>query len=72
MDKKKKKEGEKKHETFFIMFIFVAYKIFEGHNKWKKIAAHKIPILSLVGKKTIWIYLLHQPISMLICNLLFR
>lgn len=47
-------------------------KIFESHNKWKKIATHKIPILSLVGKKTIWIYLLHQPISMLICNLIFR
>ena len=46
--------------------------MFESHNKWKKIATHKIPILSLVGKKTIWIYLLHQPISMLICNLLFR
>ena len=58
------------------MFLYLCgyffNKIFESHNKWKKIATHKIPILSLVGKKTIWIYLLHQPISMLICNLLFR
>ena len=26
---------EKKHETFFIMFIFVAYKIFEGHKSFE-------------------------------------
>jgi uncharacterized membrane protein len=38
----------------------------------QRILCYKIPILSYVGSKTIWIYLFHQPISMLICMIIFR
>ncbi len=31
----------------------------------------KVPILSRIGTLSIWIYLLHQPIAMLICHLIF-
>lgn len=44
--------------------------IFEEHNEWKAIARYRIPFLSAVGSKTVWIYLIHQPVSMLICSLL--
>ncbi len=46
--------------------------IFREHNKWEIIAQYKIPFLADIGSRTIWIYLLHQPISILVCNLLFN
>lgn len=55
---------------FFIGYFF--YSIFEAKDTWKKIAYTKIPLFSSIGQKTIWIYLLHQPICMLICMLLFH
>lgn len=55
---------------FFTGYYF--YFIFERHDLWKKIAYIKIPILSKFGGKTIWIYLIHQPICMAICTLLFH
>lgn len=41
--------------------------IFMKYEKWQKMARYKIPVLSLLGSRTIWIYLVHQPVSMLIC-----
>ena len=55
---------------FFTGYYF--YLIFEKHDLWKKIAYTKIPILSKFGGKTIWIYLIHQPICMALCTLLFH
>lgn len=55
---------------FFTGYYF--YLFFEKHASWKKIAYIKIPILSKFGGKTIWIYLIHQPICMVICAVLFR
>ncbi|MCX4269309.1 MAG: heparan-alpha-glucosaminide N-acetyltransferase domain-containing protein [Lachnospiraceae bacterium] len=45
--------------------------IFRKHDTWQLTAQYKVPFLSLIGSRTIWIYLLHQPISMLVCSLLF-
>ena len=55
---------------FFTGYFF--YFIFEKHDLWKHIAYAKIPILSKFGGKTIWIYLAHQPICMLVCAVLFH
>ena len=40
-------------------------------EKIKKLLSVKIPVLSFVGTKAIWIYMLHQPICMLICMVIF-
>lgn len=55
---------------FFTGYFF--YSLFEKQDLWKRIVHKKIPMLSSIGKKTLWIYLLHQPISMLVCMLLFH
>lgn len=46
-------------------------RIFIRHKTWRDAACLKIPYLSSLGSKTIWIYLAHQPISMLICSIIF-
>ena len=37
----------------------------------QQIARIKIPLLSAIGRKTIWVYMLHQPVLMGICMLIF-
>ena len=46
--------------------------LFQRHESWQRAARIKIPLLSAVGRKTIWVYVLHQPILMGLCMLLFR
>ena len=46
--------------------------LFQRHESWQRAARIKIPLLSAVGRKTIWVYMLHQPILMGLCMLLFR
>ena len=55
---------------FFTGYYF--YLIFEKHALWKNAAYIKIPMFSQFGGKTIWIYLVHQPICMAVCALLFH
>jgi len=45
--------------------------IFMRHPSWQKAARVRIPILSAIGRKSIWIYLIHQPVCYLIAILLF-
>lgn len=56
---------------FLYLCGYFFHGIFMGHDAWKAAARYKIPVLSVIGSRTIWIYLLHQPISMLICMLVF-
>lgn len=56
---------------FLFLTGYFSYSIFAKKNLWKKIASKKIWILSTIGQNSIWIYLLHQPVSMLACILLF-
>lgn len=58
---------------WFFLYLcgYFFYRIFKNHDSWKKVAVYEFPILSAIGKKSIWIYLLHQPITMLICSLIF-
>lgn len=58
------------------MLLFVCgyffHRLFLSRKRWQKIARRGIPGLSALGRKSIWIYLAHQPLSMLLCALLFR
>ena len=45
--------------------------LFRRHTSWQQIARTRIPLLSAIGCKTIWVYMLHQPILMGICILIF-
>lgn len=59
----------------WIFLYFVGYfccQIFLKSKLLKIAAKRKIPVLTSIGQKSIWIYLLHQPISMMICILLFQ
>ncbi len=46
-------------------------RIFMRHPSWQKAAHLYIPFLTEIGRKSIWIYLLHQPVCFLIAILLF-
>ena len=45
--------------------------IFEARADWQNTAKIKIPGLSAIGRKTIWVYTLHQPVLMGLCMLIF-
>ena len=45
--------------------------IFEARADWRRLARVKIPGLSAIGRRTIWVYLLHQPVLMGLCMLIF-
>lgn len=46
--------------------------IFEKRAHWQRTARVKVPVLSAIGCKTVWVYMLHQPVLMGICMLIFR
>lgn len=54
----------------FLGGIFLR-EILMQYEKWKITARLTVPGLSGMGRKSIWIYLLHQPVCMLICTILF-
>lgn len=56
---------------FLYLFGYFFCYMFKKNALWKKAALFNIPVLSAIGQKSIWIYLIHQPLSMLICMLLF-
>ena len=46
-------------------------KLFQARPDWQRIARTKVPVLSALGRRTLWVYMLHQPVLMGICLLLF-
>lgn len=58
------------------LFLFISgnyFGVFAVKGRLPKFFYNKhIPFLALTGRYTIWIYLLHQPIAMLILNIIFR
>ena len=59
----------------WIFLFWIGYYLFDYLQK-EKIAAimkkGKLPLLTAIGRKSLWIYVIHQPICMLICILLFN
>lgn len=58
---------------WFFLFLMGYYfwSLIANRNRISAIMEHKIPILSAIGRYSIWIYLAHQPVCILICELLF-
>ena len=46
--------------------------LFRRPGPWQRLARIRVPLLSSVGRKTVWVYLLHQPVLMGVCMLLFK
>lgn len=56
----------------FLFFTgFYMEKLFRKSEKLQKCASVSIPVLTAIGKNTIWVYLLHQPICYAVCLLIF-
>ena len=56
------------------LFLFFAgfhlYRIVEKSDVLQRAARVKIPLLSALGRHTLWVYLLHQPLLMGLCMIL--
>ncbi len=57
---------------FLFLCGFFLNRIFMGHISWRRAACRKIKFLSALGSKAIWIYLVHQPVIMVVCMMLFE
>lgn len=55
---------------YFFNRILQEHRVMEC-SLWQRAARYQVPVLSAVGSRTIWIYLLHQPVCMLVCYLVF-
>lgn len=53
------------------IFGYYLYSYAVKNGKLGDFAYRKIPFLSQIGQKSIWIYMLHQPICMAVCAILF-
>ena len=51
------------------LFGYYLYSYMARSGKLERYAYRKIPVLSRIGQKSIWIYLLHQPICMAVCEI---
>ena len=51
---------------------FYLKRLFDRCEVCRRAARIKIPLLSALGRRTLWVYLLHQPVLMGICMLLIR
>lgn len=52
------------------LFGYYLYSYAIETDKLKKYAYREIPILSRIGQRSIWVYLLHQPICMAVCAII--
>lgn len=59
---------------WFFLYLcgYFFYGVFSKHETWRSAASVRIPAISEIGRKSLWIYLLHQPLAMLVCMLIFR
>ena len=58
---------------WFFLYVTGYYlgRILENKRGFLRISDVKIPILDIIGRKSVWIYLIHQPLCYGICLLLF-
>jgi uncharacterized membrane protein len=57
--------------VFLFLTGYFASLLFEQREDWKAFARKSLPSLSAIGQKSIWVYLAHQPLNMVVCALLF-
>lgn len=57
---------------FLFLCGWFLFRLFQAHPRWQRLARVRIPVLSTVGRYTLWVYMLHQPVLMGLCMLLFR
>lgn len=55
---------------FLYLCGFQLNRLFMRQGPWQKLGRVKLPGLSYLGTKSIWVYMLHQPIIMLACVLI--
>lgn len=55
---------------FLYLCGFQLNRLFMRQGLWQKLGRVKLPGLSYLGTKSIWVYMLHQPIIMLACVLI--
>ena len=46
--------------------------VFAAHPRWQRPLTCKLPVLDTVGRKALPIYLIHQPLCMLVCVIIFE
>ena len=58
---------------WFFLYVTGYYlgRILENKKGFLRISDVKIPVLDIIGRKSVWIYLIHQPLCYGICLLLF-
>lgn len=58
---------------WFFLFLtgYFFCSLFLKREGWKGLFRRPIPLLTAIGQKSLWIYLIHQPVCMLLCMLLF-
>lgn len=58
---------------WFFLYIAGYYlgRFLETKEGFLRVSGAKIPVLDIIGRKSVWIYLLHQPICYGICLLVF-
>ena len=57
---------------FLFLCGFTLKRLFDRCPAAQRLAQVKIPLLSAIGQKTLWVYMLHQPVLMGVCLLLHR
>ena len=45
--------------------------VFADHPRWQRPLTRSLPVLDAIGRKALPIYLLHQPLCMLVCIIVF-
>ncbi len=58
---------------WFFLYVTGYYlgRLLENKKGFLRVCDVKIPVLDIIGRKSVWIYLIHQPICYGICLLLF-
>lgn len=51
---------------------YFLYPLLRRRALWQRAAAIRLPLLEGIGQNSLWIYLLHQPLCLGLCLLLFR
>lgn len=58
---------------WFFLYLcgYFCGELFKKHRAWQDAARTKIPLLSYIGSKTLWVYLIHQPVCYFVCQMIF-